>query len=91
MQWAASIVVSFPVIYLLAKYFSTPATSPPPRAEPEEPQKEEEKPKSIMQPENPDVAPPKDDPFTLEQLKQYDGSDPSKPIYLAIKGMYVSR
>ncbi|KAL9233938.1 hypothetical protein vseg_008870 [Gypsophila vaccaria] len=24
--------------------------------------------------------------LTLEQLKQYDGSDPSKPIYVAIKG-----
>lgn len=24
--------------------------------------------------------------FTLEQLKQYDGSDPNIPIYLAVKG-----
>ncbi|XP_010670833.2 probable steroid-binding protein 3 [Beta vulgaris subsp. vulgaris] len=24
--------------------------------------------------------------FTPQQLKQYDGSDPSKPIYVAIKG-----
>ncbi|XP_074280443.1 putative steroid-binding protein 3 [Silene latifolia] len=24
--------------------------------------------------------------LTLQQLKQYDGSDPSKPIYVAIKG-----
>ncbi|KAL3500279.1 hypothetical protein ACH5RR_039372 [Cinchona calisaya] len=24
--------------------------------------------------------------FTLQQLKQYDGSDPSKPIYVAVKG-----
>ena len=24
--------------------------------------------------------------FTLEQLKQYDGSDPPKPIYVAVKG-----
>ncbi|XP_027079654.1 probable steroid-binding protein 3 [Coffea arabica] len=23
--------------------------------------------------------------FTLQQLKQYDGSDPSKPIYVAVK------
>ncbi|EIN09923.1 cytochrome b5, partial [Punctularia strigosozonata HHB-11173 SS5] len=30
--------------------------------------------------------PPKDDPYTLEQLKEFDGSDPSKPIYVAIKG-----
>ncbi|OSD04112.1 progesterone binding protein [Trametes coccinea BRFM310] len=39
-----------------------------------------------MQPPKTDLAPPRDDPFTVEQLKQYDGSDPSKPIYVAIKG-----
>ncbi|ETW81204.1 hypothetical protein HETIRDRAFT_46209 [Heterobasidion irregulare TC 32-1] len=39
-----------------------------------------------MQAERSDLAPPKDDPFTLDQLKQFDGSDPSKPIYVAIKG-----
>ncbi|CAA7263468.1 unnamed protein product [Cyclocybe aegerita] len=42
--------------------------------------------KSIMQSTRTDLAPPKDDPFTTEELKQYDGSDPSKPIYVAIKG-----
>ncbi|KAI0708911.1 progesterone binding protein [Cerioporus squamosus] len=39
-----------------------------------------------MQPPQADLAPPKDDPFTLEQLKAFDGTDPSKPIYVAIKG-----
>jgi len=39
-----------------------------------------------MQAARTDLAPPKDDPFTTEELKQYDGSDPSKPIYVAIKG-----
>ncbi|KAJ2958017.1 hypothetical protein NQZ79_g6341 [Umbelopsis isabellina] len=29
---------------------------------------------------------PKDTPYTLEQLKEFDGSDSSKPIYVAIKG-----
>ncbi|PCH35984.1 cytochrome b5 [Wolfiporia cocos MD-104 SS10] len=38
-----------------------------------------------MQPPRTDLAPPKDDPITVEELKQYDGSDPSKPIYVAIK------
>ena len=42
--------------------------------------------KSVMQPPRTDLAPPKDDPFTMEHLKQFDGSDPSKPIYVAIKG-----
>lgn len=32
------------------------------------------------------LAPPKDDPFTLEQLKEFDGSDPNKPVYVSIKG-----
>ncbi|KAJ6594924.1 progesterone binding protein [Mycena capillaripes] len=39
-----------------------------------------------MQAPREDLAPPKDDPFTLAQLKEYDGSDPSKPIYVSIKG-----
>jgi membrane-associated progesterone receptor component len=41
-------------------------------------------PKSIMQAPRTDLPPPKDDPFTVEQLKQYDGSN--GPIYVAIKG-----
>ncbi len=44
--------------------------------------------KSVMQPPKTDLDPPRDDPFTLEQLKQFDGSDPSRPIYVAIKGAY---
>ena len=44
--------------------------------------------KSIMQPARTDLAPPKDDPFTTAELAQYDGSDASKPIYVAIKGAY---
>ncbi|KAF9033824.1 cytochrome b5-like heme/steroid binding domain-containing protein [Panaeolus papilionaceus] len=39
-----------------------------------------------MQAPKDNLAPPKDDPFTTEQLKEFDGSDPSKPIYVAIKG-----
>ncbi|KAJ7644822.1 cytochrome b5-like heme/steroid binding domain-containing protein [Roridomyces roridus] len=39
-----------------------------------------------MQAPRDDLAPPKDDPFTLEQLREFDGSDPSKPIYVSIKG-----
>ncbi|KAJ3550052.1 hypothetical protein NMY22_g660 [Coprinellus aureogranulatus] len=41
--------------------------------------------KPIMQAPNADLAPPKDDPFTVEELAQYTGEDPSKPIYVAIK------
>ncbi|KAH7911015.1 cytochrome b5-like heme/steroid binding domain-containing protein [Hygrophoropsis aurantiaca] len=39
-----------------------------------------------MQPPRNDLDPPKDDPFTAEELSQYNGSDPNKPIYVAIKG-----
>ncbi|KAL1935095.1 hypothetical protein VTP01DRAFT_4235 [Rhizomucor pusillus] len=31
-------------------------------------------------------APPKDTPITVSELAKYDGSDPSLPIYVAIKG-----
>ncbi|KAJ8597441.1 progesterone binding protein [Rhizopogon salebrosus TDB-379] len=40
-----------------------------------------------MQAPRDDLAPPKDDPFTLDQLKKFDGSDLSKPIYVSIKGI----
>jgi hypothetical protein len=43
----------------------------------------------MMQPERTDLDPPKNDPFTQEQLKAYDGTDASKPVYVAIKGTIV--
>ncbi|KAJ6573150.1 cytochrome b5 [Mycena vulgaris] len=77
-----ALVLLLPAAYLARRYYrssappSTPASSP-----------EEEKPvKSIMQAAKDDLAPPKDDPFTLAQLKEFDGSDSSKPIYVSIKG-----
>ncbi|KAL5507569.1 hypothetical protein ACEPAH_7025 [Sanghuangporus vaninii] len=41
---------------------------------------------SVMSAENPELDPPKDTPFRLEELREFDGSDPSKPIYVSIKG-----
>ncbi|CAE6532502.1 unnamed protein product [Rhizoctonia solani] len=32
------------------------------------------------------IAPPKDDPYTLEKLKEFNGDDPTKPVYVSIKG-----
>lgn len=32
------------------------------------------------------LQPPKDDPYTLAELSAYDGQDPNKPVYVAIKG-----
>lgn len=31
-------------------------------------------------------SPPKDDPIPVDDLKQYDGTDESKPVYVAVKG-----
>ena len=53
---------------------------------PQTEEKSASEPKSVMQPARTDLAPPKDDPFTMEHLKQFDVADPSKPIYVAIKG-----
>ncbi|EUC61055.1 cytochrome b5-like heme/steroid-binding domain protein [Rhizoctonia solani AG-3 Rhs1AP] len=33
------------------------------------------------------LQPPKDDPYTLAELSAYDGRDPGRPVYVAIKGM----
>lgn len=44
--------------------------------------------KSVMQPPHPNLAPARNDPFTLADLKKYDGSDPDGKIYVAIKGTY---
>lgn len=41
---------------------------------------------SVMSPPATELAPPKDDIFTIEQLSQFDGSTLDKPIYVAIKG-----
>jgi hypothetical protein len=41
---------------------------------------------SIMSQPAADLAPPKDDPFTIEQLKHFDGATLDIPIYVAIKG-----
>lgn len=42
--------------------------------------------KTIMQPPRDDLDPPKRDPITLKELEEYDGSDPSRTIYVSIKG-----
>ena len=44
-----------------------------------------------MQAPRDDLLPPKEDPFTQEALKAYDGSDPDKPVYVAIKGFYHTK
>ena len=71
-----ALVISIPLSYLLVRH-SHSRPSPPKSASQSKP---------IMQPARTDLAPPKNDPFTTAELAQYDGSDASKPIYVAIKG-----
>ncbi|GAC97598.1 potential sterol binding protein [Pseudozyma hubeiensis SY62] len=40
----------------------------------------------MMEPTTKPTHPPKDDPISVEDLKQYDGTDESKPVYVAVKG-----
>ncbi|OBZ70969.1 putative steroid-binding protein 3 [Grifola frondosa] len=83
----AALVITFalalPFVYVLHSVLSRTA---PPSLEAVPSRAPEEKPKSIMQPARTDLVPPKDDPFTVDQLKAFDGTDLSKPIYVAIKG-----
>ncbi len=39
-----------------------------------------------MEPPRADLEEPRNEPFTKEQLEEFDGSDDKKPIYVAIKG-----
>ncbi|KAJ7699104.1 cytochrome b5 [Mycena metata] len=77
-----ALVLLLPAAYLARRYYRSSSQIAIPSPAPVE-----EKPvKSIMQAPREDLAPPKDDPFTLAQLKEFDGSDLSKPIYVSIKG-----
>lgn len=76
------LALTIPALYLVYRHFySSPAISS------ERPEESHEKPaKSIMQAAREDLAPPKDDPYTPEQLKEFDGTKPGSKIYVAIKG-----
>jgi membrane-associated progesterone receptor component len=76
------ILLVLPAAYLLRRHFYRPASALPV----DDPAQQNRPLKNIMQAPKDDLAPPKDDPFTLEQLKEYDGTDPAKPIYVSIKG-----
>jgi len=83
----AAIYTSGLLAVLTLTYFflrRTPPGSPQPQPEDTNP-----KPRagSIMQPPSENLAEPLDVPYTQAQLREFDGSDPSKPIYVAIKGI----
>ncbi|WEW55552.1 hypothetical protein PRK78_000983 [Emydomyces testavorans] len=44
-------------------------------------------PKGVMPPEAKNLNPPKYDPISLDELSRSDGSDPSRPTLVAIKGV----
>jgi hypothetical protein len=73
------------VIYISYHFLSRPSSQIQPTVQ--SAQSAQRPLKSIMSEPRDDLAPPKDDPFTPEQLKSYDGSDPERPIYVAIKGL----
>jgi membrane-associated progesterone receptor component len=76
-------------VYLCYYYLSRPSSVQSQHTS--QPAQSEERPlKSIMSAPRDDLAPPKDDPYTIEQLKAYNGSDPAKPIYVAIKGISIA-
>ncbi|KAJ7457719.1 cytochrome b5 [Mycena latifolia] len=77
------LVLLLPAAYLARRYYRS---STPPSASAPSTAADEKPVKTIMQAPREDLAPPKDDPFTLDQLKEFDGSDPAKPIYVSIKG-----
>jgi hypothetical protein len=82
------LVLFLPVLYLLyrerpsilSRFYTSSLQLTPAEADSKKPLK------SIMQAAREDLASAKDDPYTTEELKKYDGSDTSKPILVAIKG-----
>lgn len=81
------LTLAFPLIlYYRLTAYPKPTEKPAPAPQGD---KDEKKSTTIMQPERTDLDPPKNDPFTQEQLESYDGTDTSKPVYVAIKGITV--
>jgi len=77
LKYVVALVI--PIVYIFYRR-SSPKATPVPAEDNKRPLK------SIMQAARADLAPPKDDPYSTIQLKEYDGSDATKPILVAIKG-----
>ncbi|THH07147.1 hypothetical protein EW145_g3589 [Phellinidium pouzarii] len=77
-------LLSLPAFYIIKRAFSVSTAVE--GADKSSADDKDAQPKSIMQPENLDLSPPSDAPYTLDALKAFDGSDPAKPIYVSIKG-----
>jgi hypothetical protein len=86
------LTLAFPLAILF--HYQRSIVDPKPDSEPEPTppvEKRENNTITMMQPERADLAPPKDDPFTQEELKAYDGNDSTKPVYVAIKGTSLAQ
>ena len=85
---ASALLLVIPA-YLVYRRLVVSSTPPPAHAGTgaDSAEKKDDEPKTIMQPPRSDLDPPKDDPYTLEQLKAFDGADASKPLYVSIKGL----
>lgn len=79
-----AIALGLPLLFLVRR---RALSQPPPRPAVTTTQTDEKNSlKTIMQAPRGDLDPPKDDPFTLSALAEFDGSNDTKPIYVSIKG-----
>lgn len=81
-----TLLLALPIIYILRSVLLRTPLSSAEHGSTSAPQTKKDEQTGIMQAERSDLAPPRDDPFTLEQLKAFDGSDEAKPLYVSIKG-----
>ena len=75
---------AIPALYLSYRHLTSPASTTPQQPVPVTSPRPQ---KTIMSAPRSDLVPPKDDTYTSEELRKYDGTDPTLPIYVAIKGM----
>lgn len=80
------LLLCLPLAFYYHRFFYSPVANKPVNRD----LKHDKPLKTIMQPPRDDLVPAKDNLFTLKELEQYNGSDASKPIYVAIKGLFSS-
>jgi hypothetical protein len=87
-QIVVSLALALPLLYFYSRYSSSDGDKT--GTENEDKPETDDAMSSNLIPSNTNslapLPPPKDDPFTLEQLKEFDGNDSAKPIYISIKG-----
>jgi len=87
-QIAVSLGLTLPLLYIYSRYQTSEDDKSDGNTE-DKPDTDTEMSSNLIPANSNSLAPlppPKDDPFTLAQLKEFDGADNSKPIYISIKG-----